>query len=269
MGLGNQEYVALCLVNGLWQLCALSAALSEHHAGSRDRATRFILVVYNVGKNHRNLESVLAAARGQGLWEAVFDGSDILQGPSPEEWPLSYRRDGARLRALIGVERVDEVWLGHIFSYAERLVLEAFPKAFVAIYEEGLTPYGPFEQRKVIDFPWRAFLRSFPRLVLSLKLRSHLVSLRMSDWRVSPRYLRRVRSVYLLDSALSENLRCMYPGEHLLVNRNILIRTIETIAARFDISSSLAGMPRKPERVVLLLNPFTQRCTEYGIYGNS
>ena len=83
----------------------------------------------------------------------------------------------------------------------------------------------------------------------------------MSDWRVSPRYLRRIRSVYLLDSALSENLRCVYPGEHLLVNRNTLIKTIEAIAARFDISSSLAGMPRKPERVVLLLNPFTQRGT--------
>ena len=150
-------------VLGTWQLTVLCACLDQRDAESSD-AVDDHLVFYGPGlpDDMKRAMAALAEASDR-TWASVTWADDLLLKP---ERPGGRDRGlVAALRERIGLPTCDEIWVCKLYDFAEKVILEAFPRARVQLYEDGMHFYvdQPVVRGRPLD--WAGAVRSVPRRV--------------------------------------------------------------------------------------------------------
>lgn len=142
----------ITLAAGPWQIVTAAAALEQADRCAGGRPYQDILVLYGVNPKAealvRTMEAVASAVRS---WERVVWAIDTLSEPTYERrWDNHlYRPDLKRLlrnvveRIGVAPAEVTELFVCTLHTPAEKLVVEAYPGAAIALYEEGLQNYVP------------------------------------------------------------------------------------------------------------------------------
>jgi hypothetical protein len=199
----------ITLAAGPWQIVTAAAALEQADRRAGSHSYQNILVLYGVNPKAealvRTMEAVAAAVRS---WDRIVWAIDTLSEPTYERrWDNHlYRTDLKRLLGNV-VERIGvvpaevaELFVCTLHTPAEKLVVEAYPGAAIALYEEGLQNY--VSQRPNV---WPEFGRwgSAPREAFAeaagALLTDPLLTRRIfRGWScVSGRHLARVQALYL------------------------------------------------------------------------
>jgi hypothetical protein len=202
--------VRVCGVFGTWQLMALVASLHQER-DERERASEIntidadpcddYLILYEtagVPDEFKNVLHDLAAAIWP--WKRIVPAFDLVTN---ERRMPQHRYDLAlrsiRERLGLTADAPDELWVCFLTRPAEKALFEAFPRASIILYEDGLMSY--------LDAPVAALDGEKDRNPLD-SLRSGFVSLyetafpvrrfRRSRWNIDVRHLKRHRRNYHL-----------------------------------------------------------------------
>jgi len=169
----------------------LAAALRE--AGPDAAALKNDLVFYDVRTllPHRTAIESMAAALGG--WSSVRWNSR-LDPTAAGAWPLPFARYAEDARDGQDPKAVAEIWLPHLYTLSDKLIVEAFPRARLVLYEDGLSLPLP-------EFRWnwellRPAVRAWLPLLAQRRVRAHLRSTRLTNWRLSPGHVRRVAAYH-------------------------------------------------------------------------
>lgn len=166
--------------------------------GFPEGSTASWLVLYDQERSTAYLEGLLAVAHACGAWERILVASEWLPLRSADEWPVPFSRYRQGLGQLLGAVQVCELWLQHLHSFAERLLVELYPEAPVVLCEDGLGAYiAPVMWRQTAGDALRALIRH-PALLWPGRMRRQLASARVSNWRWEAGHVRRIRRRYLL-----------------------------------------------------------------------
>ena len=192
--MGAPAIVRVGFAVGSWQLISLAAALDA--AGRGDDH----VVLYETDVAGPELETAMhAIAATVRPWLGIVDAFDLFKAVprKPGQWRLD--QCIRELRARIGLERIDELWLCWVSRPSEKLVLEAYPEARVMLYEDGLTSYMPQARpmrREPAPAPW---LRMAPA-PLRRWLDPHAPARRFRRHRsgIDPVHLRRIDGAWML-----------------------------------------------------------------------
>ena len=235
-------------------VAALRQAREENPADSESETH---LLLYELDRNPELEDWMSRLSLSLGSWCQIHWSRDILKLAPPDDvWPIPLASESAKLRRSLGLEHADELWVGHLHAYAERLVLETFPEAVVFLFEEGLDPYCLKVVRSWRTINFWGLLKSLPALLWTGKLAAHLTSLRLCDWRISRRYLRRVKIMYLFLLGTFPGLQCRYPCRVRSIAPASLKSIIDEARKVDPIKQVLADILPVPRKTVLLLSSF-------------
>jgi hypothetical protein len=130
------------VVSGPWQMITLAAALLGHDQASmsgpalEDRRLAFFNRHFS--DEIREVMLQIAASLG-GPLQAVW--IDDLLATSAVSQAKSFGAIVESLRARIGQEEFDEIWINSVRDWPEAFICAAFPTAKVFLYEDGLATY--------------------------------------------------------------------------------------------------------------------------------
>ena len=130
---------------GSWQVVALAAGLAEADARApAGRVCEDHLVLYETvavsGALSAAMHEVGVAVRP---WRSIVDAFALLASVRRKIGQREFDALRSRLRAHLGLDRIDELWLCWLTRAPEKLVLEAYPEARVHLFEDGLYSYLP------------------------------------------------------------------------------------------------------------------------------
>lgn len=217
----------LCLAHGTWQLITLIAALEEiKQREGRSPPTHLLLIEGdNVPDLRKGMETLAALLWD---WASLSWAHDKLPLKPPDQWPVDVKRLTADIRCALGCRELTEIWLNQYTDFPQKLLLEAYPRADVIVYEEGLMTYTPHHTlpslpSRIAKLGWRAI-----PLMLRGKLHDHMASERLCNWRLDRTFLSRIRNVF---SFLSPPLKLAYPFTKCPVRR-ISSETMQAVLKR-------------------------------------
>lgn len=244
--------IRLCAAAGTWQLITLRAALEQaRRDGRREPACRDVLVLYDVYGSREVVEWMWQVAPHLWDWAEIIDASEVLACPGlkGDVWPLPVDEWRAEVKRRCGAD-VAELWMCHVEGPGHRLLLETYPGARVTLFEDGRLGRPRLAHWTGRDYA--AFLRLAPRLLLRGRVRRHLDSLRMADWRVPARYFPRIEAkwLFLRDLPVPPPY-CDSPTRP--VSREALVESMRLAVATPLVREQLAAIPAAaPEDVVML-----------------
>ena len=244
----------LCFAQGPWQLILLAAALEaeDERAGGVRPATRLVLYAPYFNRDLREWMQRLAPALRE--WDGIVSvGHPLRNELRSREWPLPVDEWTRLVREQCGVSDSDELWLPHVMQFAERVASIAYSRASIVTYEEGLSTYLPQIVSAWSTRDVRDLLVALPGLLRRRRLRAHLISLQLSNWRTPKSFVRRVRCVY---GFLSPRLSFAEPYSETPVGqipvgkvRGLIGKAVRGLSSGFDSSAQVL-----PENHVLVLS---------------
>jgi Alpha-2,8-polysialyltransferase (POLYST) len=188
-----RETRRLVFVHGPWQLLIAAGALEQasRSAGGRSRDTLVVFPLPDGQLAPPILGVIRRIAAAVWPWDRVVVFDDPIRGDLGEA-----RGCVEAARALLQEESADEVWLECLWGTSEKIFAEAYPKARLVLYEDGLHVYLPGEDHHISA----ARLLGDPRgtyraLKLRVRERRHPDSLAVAA--MLPRHLARVAASYL------------------------------------------------------------------------
>lgn len=145
---------------GSWQVVALAAGLAEADARApAGRVCEDHLVLYETVAVSAALATAMrevgAAVRP---WRRVVDAFELLASVRRKIGQSEFDALQATLRAHLGLERIDELWLCWLTRAPEKLVMETYPDAAVHLFEDGLFSYLPQRPTPAEPGPLRRWL---------------------------------------------------------------------------------------------------------------
>lgn len=212
--------IRVCCTVGTWQLVTLAAALQQvahdlkKENGSEGTA-RFddYLVVYETGGVPDSFKQTLQQmAEAIWPWKRIIWAYDLLTSEGRLKQG-TFTRLCRTLQKRVGVppQQVKQVWTCWLTRPAEKIVFQAFPRARIMLYEDGLISYLPVPmaeklqregsrmRQRMAFWAWQAAAAAVP-----------VVRLRRSRGKIDPQHLARVDAAYLLltpsDAPLPETL---------------------------------------------------------------
>jgi hypothetical protein len=131
--------VRVCVCRGTWQLLTLSASLREHErvGGPRLRTTLALSGERLSQAMRRRLDDFAARL---GLEDVRWIDDVVAEATRLSD--RDFARRLALLRRRLGAGAPDEVWIANPRSPLDRVVLEAFPRSRLVLYEDGLGTYA-------------------------------------------------------------------------------------------------------------------------------
>lgn len=190
----------LCFCTGPWQVISLVAALRE--SGSPSGAD--VLILYDVPTLLPHRAEVERLAHAVWSWKAVVWNRELAPR-ADAEWPLPFPAYEAAARAGLEGREADEVWMPHLCTLSDKLIVEAFPSRPLVLYEDGMAYSLP-----LFRWDWatiRPWWRAAPALLVRGRLAAHMRSTRLANWRLSPAHVDRVSAYFvflLADGRLPE-----------------------------------------------------------------
>lgn len=186
----------ICAAPGTWQLVVLAAAF---RAIIDDESTqvsrRDILILYGPKLSDELRCQMQACAERLWNWEKIVWADDLLTLDSVQT-RSQLLSVVSTLRDRCDADRPAELWVCKTWSIQEKVLLEAWPRAAVNVFEDGLHTYVSHESRF-----WHEYLpKSNPANWLQLFQQRMLSgqALRRIRWVGHQReYDRRIRHVYL------------------------------------------------------------------------
>jgi hypothetical protein len=183
----------LVFVHGPWQLLIAASALRQasRSAGGDPRDTLVIFSLHDGPLAPPILEVIERSARVVWPWRRVVVLNDAIHHDIRDA-----RAGTEAVRALLQDAPPDEVWLECLWGNAEKLIAEAYPKARLVLYEDGLHVYLPSEGHHLSV----ARLLRDPRgtyRALRLRVRERRAPSDLSLAGMLPRHLARVAASYL------------------------------------------------------------------------
>ncbi len=145
----NVPTVRLSFVLGSWQIVALAAGLAQADAEAASpsgagsaRVREDILVLYETGPVSEALMAAMRDIAGAVRpWHAVVEAWTTMASIDRRMSQRAHDAAQSSLRAIVGADRVDEIWLCRATRAAERLVIDTWPDATVMLYEDGVLSY--------------------------------------------------------------------------------------------------------------------------------
>lgn len=194
----------LCCVFGTWQLLSLVASLRQSANDETTSVTYddYLVLYETAGVSDQFKVSLADLASRVWNWKRIVWGYDLLTSQR-RYGQLQILKVHRTIRATVGLDKgsVDEIWTCFINRPSEKLVLDAYPKAKIQLYEDGLTSYLPLEADP--EMPHSAGVRA----KIDRVIRAGLIRLspayrhRRSAHKIDRRHLSRVGSFYsLLDN---------------------------------------------------------------------
>ena len=186
---------------GSWQVVALAAALAEADASDGGAICEDHLVLYETVPVSEALRTAMrevgAVARP---WHRIVDAFELMASVRRKIGQDEFDALKERLRAQLGLARIDELWLCFLTRAPEKLLMDAYPDAAVHVYEDGLFSYLPQpptpDEPDPRSLPWPA------RLVATLRERLDARRpvrrfRRHKSW-LDPRHARRIAGAWML-----------------------------------------------------------------------
>jgi hypothetical protein len=183
----------LVFVHGSWQMLLVASALKQGATtAGREASDYLVLYPLHDGPLPSTLLEVISRIAGVVRpWKEVIV---LDQAIKPDE--RRPRPAIEALRARLGVDSVDEIWVDSLIGPLRKVAVEAYPSSAIVLYEDGLHTYLSEED---FHLSLAGSLRH-PRDAYR-KFKVHLKSwLRSSDLAVAPllpRHLARVKASYL------------------------------------------------------------------------
>jgi hypothetical protein len=188
-----REIRRLVFVHGPWQLLIAAGALKQASQSAGDRS-RDTLVVFSL--HDGPLPAPIRDVIGQ-IAPAVWPWHDIIVLDDAIRHDVRDARAGTEaVRASLRKDPPDEVWLDCLWGTTEKFAAEAYPKARLVLYEDGLHTYLPSPDNHL----------SVARLLRDPRGTYHSLRLRYREQRypddlslagMLPRHLARVAASYL------------------------------------------------------------------------
>jgi hypothetical protein len=189
-----------CFCTGPWQVVTLVAALRE--SGRPPGAD--VLILYDVPTLLPYRAEVESLARAIWSWQAIVWNSSLAPR-ADAEWPLPFPAYESAARAGLEGREADELWMPHLYTLSDKLIVETFPRASLVLYEDGMAfPLPLFRWDRETLRPW---WRAAPALLARGRLAAHMRSTRLANWRLSRAHVDRVSAyfvVLLADGRLPE-----------------------------------------------------------------
>ena len=128
----------VCVV-GPWQLITAAAAIRQQSRFLRETPEDY-LVLYGFGLSESARRTMMRIASFICDWRRIEWAGDILEPPDMPYGECSPQasRD---LQDRIGTSNADELWVCKLNATPERVAMEAFRRARVVFYEDGLGSY--------------------------------------------------------------------------------------------------------------------------------
>jgi hypothetical protein len=245
----------LCVCLGTWQLITLAAALREEAKRQRPgEHCETVLLLFELNPIPDLRESMTALAPCLWPWDRiVWDNGLLKWRPRDEEWPWPMSSYAPSIREHVGLVAPDEIWLCHFEVVEHRILMETYPRANVVLFEDGL-----HVSSSPMPLMWTRgdivkLIGLLPALVLRRKLKNHLASLRVANWRLSTAYAKRVSRVWYY---LVQDLPVPAPFDRTptgLVETSTLLDTLKAVRESPVVMNITSGMEPAAERDVLFL----------------
>ncbi len=126
---------------GPWQIILAASAIRQQSRTLRGTSEDYLLL-YGYGLSERARETMVRIARCVWDWRRIEWVGDIVEPPDMPFGTCSSLASSA-LQDRIGVSDADEVWVCKLHATPERVAMEAFRRAAVVFYEDGLGTYQP------------------------------------------------------------------------------------------------------------------------------
>ncbi|MGG6263561.1 alpha-2,8-polysialyltransferase family protein [Leptolyngbya sp. AN03gr2] len=159
----------IALVNGIWQLCMVTAGMWQERSQHPGSEYQDFLVVYTRKTGNFELaDFVLKQCQNFWNWKSA-----IAIEWSPGSWNAEERqRSQSSISPILNAlglaysAQVDELWLCKLQFLDERLFADLFSSAQLVLYEDGLHTYAPAQ-----------YLLNLPKIQLDAPKKSCLTSL--------------------------------------------------------------------------------------------
>jgi hypothetical protein len=194
--------VRVAFALGSWQIVALAAALAEAdahdegHAACEDHLVLYETVPVSEALKTAMREVGAAAWR----WHRIVDAFELMASVRRKIGQAEFDAMKERLRAHLGLARIDELWLCFLARAPEKLVMESWPEAAVQVYEDGLFSYLPQPptplEPEPRTLPWPARLPAALRSWLDAR-RPVRRFRRHKSW-LDPRHAERIAGSWML-----------------------------------------------------------------------
>ncbi len=134
-------------VHGPWQLIMATSALRQA-AESGQRRTIDTLVIYSLPDGPLS-DSLLEVTRRIAAvvwpWQGVVVLNDVIDWWSLRDVPGCT----SLLRDKLGAAEPDELWVVDVPNNPTKITAEAYPRARIVLFEDGLMSYLPFEDHRL------------------------------------------------------------------------------------------------------------------------
>ena len=186
---------------GSWQVVALAAALAEADSRPGAPTCEDHLVLYETVPVTEALQTAMrdvgALARP---WHRIVDAFELMASVRRKVGQAEFDALKQRLRAHLGLARIDELWLCFLTRAPEKLLMDAYPQAAVQVYEDGLFSYLPQpptpDEPDPRTLPWPQRLAATARTWLDTR-RPVRRFRRHKSW-LDPRHAARIEGAWML-----------------------------------------------------------------------
>lgn len=243
----------VCAALGTWQIIILVSALRmADELQDATSAEEDILVLYG---NELSQEMKLAMeelAHELRRWNSILWADDLMT-PDGLDSRESLRERLARLRTRILANNPSELWLGKLAETPEKLLLEAYPRACIVHYEDGMHSYvspRPYNRsgRELLIHPLVA--------IDTLRLRiidEYLPLMRVRETWITRAHLKRIKCSYLYLAGWIR-VPAIYKrfGKLIRLDPRFLLSTIDQVSERM--SGFVPNIPKEyKEKSVLVI----------------
>ncbi len=189
----------LCYCGGIWQLVTLGAALREARARGAVCEDDQALLLIDSSISPSMIDNIRHVAPAIWSWKDIRTADTLKSFEAAARnglWPFPVAEWRKQFQHDAGTDCVDDLWVAHLTGMDDKILFELFPKSRISIFEDGLGILRPHTCAQWTGRDMRNLLISAPGLAVKGRLRNHLASQRVSNWRIQKHYLRRVHGVY-------------------------------------------------------------------------
>ncbi len=215
----------VCIPGGVWQLLTVAGAMRQA-SRAKPTVSEDTLVVFSLFDGPLRPEMVEAMDLAAG---AVWPWRDVRNVADLNYTRMAWGPLIETVRDRIGVAGVDELWLGSLWGHFEKAVAEAFPKARIVLYEDGLHTYVTAGNYRFSARGWLTAPRRSWRLLKS-RVRQSLHHDDPSVALILHRHLRRVAAAYLWIGRILPAPDYLRPLRRLLIEPEFLRAAIQDAA---------------------------------------
>lgn len=238
----------ICCVHGTWQLITVVAGLRQAalERGAPE-AGEDILVFYGAAEKPVWVDQLTQLAGRLWKWKAVVWAGDLLvQRPTGDLDPLFQQ-----IRERLGATSADEVWIWTLNGQSQKLVAESYPKAKIALYEDGLHSYVMHQPGTKPEGKNGPGLSDRMRLLRRSLVDERDVRRRVMLYHTFGSHLNRVSTMYLY---LAHDLPLQAPYSKLpltLIQDKVMQGVLADMAAAFGVTAANGG-PGSEKRALVL-----------------